>query len=202
MRLFRPSAPRYLVPNAITYHQQFLSRTPVHVLQPLILSQRASSTTCQPPSQLPHENSPVKTNGKKSLAWRQLHDWAPASYGVHSFDGYFELVPRNTSLPCKKSRTMESAFDYIRSASFEVCRRRTMLDVPLEIAEPAYLEKVRLGKKGEAKFKVTMEIGKDLIGQFTAQDTWTKYKVSSSFDGGRLLHAHAPDKNLVSGHPT
>ncbi len=48
---------------------------------------------------------------------------------------------------------MESAFDYFRSASFEVCSRRTILDVPLEIAEPVCLKKVRLGRKGEAKSK-------------------------------------------------
>ncbi len=167
-----------------------------------MLSPRTSSTSCQSLSQLPHENSPAEPDGKKSLAWRQLHDRAPSSYGVHSFNGYFELVPQNTPLPCKISRVMESAFDYIRNASFEVHCRRTILDVPLEIAEPVCLEKVRIGKKGEAKFKVTMEIGKDLIGQVTAQDTWTKCKVSSSFDGGRLLHAHSSDINLVSSHLT
>ena len=56
------------------------------------------------------------------------------------------------------SRVMESTFDYIRNASFEVHYRRTMLDVPLEIAEPVCLEKVRIEKKEEAKFKMTMEI--------------------------------------------
>ena len=97
---------------------------------------------------------------------------------------------------------MKSAFDYIRSVSFKVYCRRTILDVSLEIAESVCLEKIQIRKKRKAKFKVTMEIGKDLIGQVTAQDTWTKCKVSSSFEGRRLLHVHSSDINLVSSHLT
>lgn len=140
--LFRSATLQCLVPNVIMWRQQFLLRTSFNVPQLLILSRRTSSIICQPLSQLSHENFSVKPNGKKSLAWRQLHDQMSTSYGVHSFNGYFELVLRNTSLSCKMNRVMESAFDYIRNTSFEVYCRRTILDVLLEIAEPLYLEKI------------------------------------------------------------
>ena len=97
---------------------------------------------------------------------------------------------------------MKSTFHYIYSVSFKVQYRRTILDVSLEIVKSICLKKVQIGKKEEVKFKVTMKIGKDLIGQVTTQDTWTKYKVSSFFDGRRLFHAHSLDINLVSSHLT
>jgi hypothetical protein len=61
------------------------------------------------------------------------------------------------------------------------------LDLPVEIAEDAVLDNIRLAKKGEAKFKVTMHMDKDLTGSLTVQDTWMKSKASVDFDGGRLL---------------
>lgn len=73
---------------------------------------------------------------------------------------------------------MESAFDYVYRVSFGICYRWAMLDVLVEIAEDAELNNIRLAKKEEAKFKVTMRMGKDLIGDLTAQDTWTKTKSS------------------------
>lgn len=59
---------------------------------------------------------------------------------------------------------MESAFGYICRLSFGVYYRRTMLDVLVEIGEDAEPDNIRPAKKGEAKFKVTMRMGKDLIG--------------------------------------
>ena len=47
---------------------------------------------------------------------------------------------------------MESAFDYIRSVSFGIASRRTMLDLPMEIAEDAALGDIRIAKKGVTKF--------------------------------------------------
>ena len=100
-----------------------------------------------------------------------------------------ELVPPKTTLPYEKSEMMESALDYNRVVSFGVACRRNMLDAPLEIAEDAVLNNIRLSKKGGAKFKVTMQMGKDLIGNLTAQDTWTKSKVSVDFDGAKLFQS-------------
>lgn len=73
-----------------------------------------------------------------------------------------------------------------------------MLDAPIEIAPDTKLDNVRLAKTGEAKFKVTMRMGKDLIGNFTVQDTWTRSKVSIDFDGGRALHLRTDDHAMVT----
>ena len=93
---------------------------------------------------------------------------------------------------------MESAFDYIRSVSFGIASRRTMLDLPMEIAEDAALGDIRIAKKGVTKFKVTMRMGKDLIGNFVVQDTWTRNKISTDFDGGRALQAPTPHNGMIT----
>jgi hypothetical protein len=49
------------------------------------------------------------------------------------------------------------------------------------------LHEIRLAKKVETKVKVTMSMGKDLIGNFTVQDTFTKSKASITFDGGEVF---------------
>lgn len=82
---------------------------------------------------------------------------------------------------------MENALDYIRAMSFGIACRRIMLDTPVEIAEDAVVDNIGSSKKGEAKFKVTMRMDKDLVGTFSAQDTWTKRKVSIDFDGAKAF---------------
>ena len=62
----------------------------------------------------------------------------------------WNLSRRKTPLPCKKSKNMESALDYVCRVSLGICYRRTMLDVPVEIAEDAELDSIRPAKKGEA----------------------------------------------------
>lgn len=104
--------------------------------------------------------APFQANQHTSVAWLQVHDQSPVSYGIQAFDGYLELIPPETPLPCKKSEIMESALDYIRSVSFGIASRRNMLDLPMEIAEDAALGDIRLAKKGVPKFKVTIRMGK------------------------------------------
>lgn len=51
---------------------------------------------------------------------------------------------------------MESTFNYIPSASFKINCRRSILDTPMPIINPVELGNIRLVKKGEMKFKVTI----------------------------------------------
>src|ERR1700733_5949036 len=80
-----------------------------HFIAPL----RHNISSCAPLS----GNAPAQADGQTSLAWLQLHDQSPASYGIQAFDGYLELITPKTPLPCKKSEIMESAFDHACRAS-------------------------------------------------------------------------------------
>ena len=53
---------------------------------------------------------------------------------------------------------------------------------------------IRLAEKAEMKVKVTMSMGKDLIGGFVVQDIFTRSKASISFDGGEALRAQLSSK--------
>lgn len=43
------------------------------------------------------------------------------------FCGYVELIPPNAALPCEATRTLESAFDYLKSTDILVYYRVSML---------------------------------------------------------------------------
>jgi molecular chaperone DnaK (HSP70) len=152
-------------------------------------------------TQLPSRDVPNPLDKQTSLAWLQLHNHSPASYGVQGFDGYLELIPPKTPLPCKRSELIESALDYVRRVSVGIYYRQTMLDAPVAIARDAVLDNIRLSKKGQAKFKVTMRMDKDLAGSVTVQDTWTKSTVAVDFDGGRLLQTRKGDNALITSSP-
>ena len=143
---------------------------------------------------------PTRTDKQTSLAWVRLYDYSPASYGIRAFDGsYLELIPPKLRLPCEKSATMVSPLDYMRSVAFGICYRQSMLDTYVEIADDAVLNNIRLAKRGEAKFRVTMQMDKNLTGNFSAQDTWTKSKVSIDFDGRLIKSGSTPQpKRLAS----
>jgi len=196
-RLFRSMTPRGTLAGVSKYRQKVFVTTSV-VYLPLLVA-RTKTTTRIVSAGISCSNVPTPADGGTSLAWRELHDQSPASYGVETFNGYVELIPPKTALPYEKSEIMESALDYIRVVSFGIACRRNMLDAPVEIAEDAVLDNVRLSKKGGAKFKVTMRMGKDLIGNLTAQDTWTKSKVSIDFDGAKLFQTLKHDSPLITG---
>lgn len=151
----------------------------------MIPLQRAKTSTSTPSApSAPAPATPAQTETTKSLAWLQLHENSPVSYGIQAFDGYLELVPPKTPLPCEKSAKMESALDYVKGVSFQVACRGNVFDIPVNIGEAANLQEVRFAREGEAEFKVTMWIQKDLSGELIAQDTWTRSMVSIEFDGG------------------
>ena len=138
-----------------------------------------------------------RADEKTSLAWVRLYDRSPASYGVSTFDGYLELIPPKISLPYEKTHTLESAFDYINRDTFKICFRRSIMDAPVEIKE-VELRGIREAKKADTKVKITMGIRKDLIGNFTAQDMFTKSKVSIAFNGGGAFQAQRNVNDITS----
>jgi hypothetical protein len=105
---------------------------------------------------------------------------------VQTFDGYLELIARGAPLPTKKTERMESVLDHIRVVSFGIAGRQSMLHSTVELADDVVLNNVRLCKKGEAKFTVTMALNQDLTGTLSVCDTWTNASASSRFDGSRL----------------
>lgn len=146
-------------------------------------ARRRETTSTNPPSTLSATDEAVHPTGSDtSVAWVQVHDRSPVSYGLDTANGYLELVPAKTSLPCRVHETLHSMSDFIRYATFPVCYRRSMLDTPVIMAQ-LELRDIYVGKAGKAKADVTMDIGRDLIGKFTARDKRTKGEASIVFDG-------------------
>ena len=46
----------------------------------------------------------VVADGGTSLAWIEIHDQSPASYGISTQYGYVEMIPFGTTLPCTAIR--------------------------------------------------------------------------------------------------
>jgi len=130
----------------------------------------------------------VQTDRQTSLAWRQIHDESPASYGINTWGGYFEMIPPKALLPYKKTATLENALDYISHGMFTVYYRHSILEGPIELAK-VELNGLRVAKEGVTKVKTTMRIGKDLMGSLKAQDSYTKSVASVVFDGGAAFRA-------------
>jgi Hsp70 protein len=131
-----------------------------------------------------------------SLAWVQLHDQTPAGYGVDTFFGYVEIIPPKTPLPCKATKTLESAIDYLRRTDIPVCYRTSMLHAPMQIANVT-LDGLRIAKKEDTKMKVQMEIGKDLVGTVRAWDAFTRSTASVTFNGRVIAGAQGGDSTVV-----
>jgi len=124
----------------------------------------------------------VRADEKKSLAWVQLHDRSPASYGILTTSAYEELIPSGTPLPCSKTQKFQTSFDYLKGATFDICYRQSTMGVPITI-KSVNLAGIRFAKKGVPRVKATLMLGKDLIGKFTVEDTFTKSVASAVFDG-------------------
>jgi len=134
------------------------------------------------------------------LAWVQLLDYTPAGYGVDTFFGYVELIPPNVALPCKATRTLESAFDYLKSADIPVCYRVSMLHLPTPITHMT-LSGLRMAKKEHTRMKIRMELGKDLTGTVTAWDVFTRSTTSVEFDGRAAIQTQGSDKAVLNLNP-
>ena len=159
------------------------------------ISSRRSDTAASAPT-TPRATL-ARTDEQTSLAWVQLHDQSPTSYGIFTAKGYDELIPSSTPLPHSETQTFQTVFDYMDRATFEICHRESMLDVPVEITT-VELVNIRVAKKGESKVKATITLDKDLIGNFTVQDTFTKSKASTVFDGRVAFRTQRSDKAMIS----
>ena len=125
---------------------------------------------------------------QKSLAWIQLHDESPASYGVDLWGGYSEMIPPKAALPCEKTALLENALDYIKQETFRVRYRRLILEAHVELARVEW-NGMRFGKTGVAKLRATMRIGRDLVGSFRVHDVYTKSVACVFFDAGTAFRA-------------
>lgn len=128
------------------------------------------------------EAAPTSTS--TSLAWVQVHDASPASYGLQTWSGYEEMVRVGEPLPTRKRMTLEgSVFDYYDHDTFAVAYRCSPRDAPVGIKT---LDLVNM-RKAKAKQTIThaiMEIDKTLTGRLSVEDPYTKSEASITFDAG------------------
>ena len=122
------------------------------------------------------------TDVKTSVAWVEVHDCSLVSYGLDTANGYLELLPAKTLLPFKARDTLYNIFDFIRYATFTVCYRRSMLDTPTELGK-LELKDIYIAIAGAMKAEVTIYIGRDLVGKFTARDRCINSEALIVFDG-------------------
>jgi len=110
--------------------------------------------------------------------------------------GYEELVPFGVPLPYSRTETLHTVYDYLRSNTFEIYYRKSILDAPTEIGM-LKLTRIRVAKKGVPKVVLTLSLHQDLIGCLTVQDTFTKSRASTTFDGSAAFRAQESVKTVV-----
>jgi Hsp70 protein len=137
----------------------------------------------------------LSTNEQKSLAWIMLHDQSPVSYGVDSWYGYEEMIPRGAVLPQKVSMDFVNIFDYSQYCNLPIYYRRTIEDVPIKLLGFG-LGELRPEKQSWWQIKITMHLGKDLIGRLEVKSKCTKSRDSITFDGGVAFRAQV-DQDLI-----
>jgi len=162
---------------------------------PLTLARRFNAISSSPPSTT--RVGLAEADKETSLAWIQLHEQSPASYGIWTASGYEEVIPRGAPLPCNQTEKFETADDYFRNGAFPIFYRQSIMDVPRKI-QTLDLMGIRYGKKGVAKIKATMTLAKDLTGSLTVKDTYTRNSASAVFDGGVAYRAHLDCKAVAS----
>jgi len=136
----------------------------------------------------------------KSLAWVQLHDQSPVSYGIFTESGYEELIAYGTPLPCTKSEKYQVTLGYIKGVTFEICYRRSIMDLPVEI-ETLDLHNVQFADIYVPRLRTTMMLEKDLTGRFTVEDLFTKSMASTTFDAGTAVRTDGNSKTMILKEP-
>lgn len=163
-----------------------------HLLAPI----RGFSCSGRTASLLPTSKDVVQPKKETSLAWVQLFDESPASYGIESWGGYVEMIPPKARLPYERVVNLENALDYISCGMFTVYYRHSILKAPVEIAR-IELNGLRVAKEGLTKMEAMMTIGKNLSGTFKVQDNFTKSIASLDFDAGVALQRPQSDGIVV-----
>lgn len=139
----------------------------------------------------------VHVNNQTSLSWVQIHHQSPASYGIFTWWGYYEMIPQGASLPYEKIESFESTLNYFDHDTFTVCYRHSVKDASIYIAK-LELSELRVAKKGKTKVKITLKVEKDLVGLLAVEDTFTKSKKSMTFDAGIAFRASSNHDLVVS----
>ena len=132
--------------------------------------------------------SVVTYSQEKSLAWVQVHDYneAPASFGVNSWDGCYEMVPVKAQLPYKRIARSVNALDDCHSTTFSVLCRRSVFDAPIELAK-LNLDGLRVTKEGGTNIKAILTMDRNLMGTLDIYDTCTRSEASVSYDGDIVI---------------
>jgi molecular chaperone DnaK (HSP70) len=138
----------------------------------------------------------TRSSLKTSLAWVQIYHRCPSSYGVGTFEGYHEMISKESALPIEKSSILENALPYLDRAVFPVYYRQTPQDAPVLI-DSVEVQGLTIAERGMADVKVTMKLNEDLMGNFTVEDMHTQKTASIEFDGKVALRTER-DKIIVS----
>jgi hypothetical protein len=136
--------------------------------------------------------TPLEDSAKETaLAWVQLHDETPASFGINTWGGYLEMIPAKVPLPYKKTTKLVNALDSCHHMPFSILYRHSMLDLPVKL-HGLDLAGIRVAKKEGTEMKATMTMAKNLIGSLSVYDTYTRSAASVVFDGGPAFRALKP----------
>lgn len=109
------------------------------------------------------QNIEAPTSRQTSLAWVQIHERCPTSYGVGTFEGYHEMMSADSALPTEKSTILENALPYLDRATFPVYFRHTLQDAPV-LMDSVEMQGLTMAEKGMADVKVKMRLNEDLVG--------------------------------------
>ncbi|KAL8764107.1 MAG: hypothetical protein Q9184_000249 [Pyrenodesmia sp. 2 TL-2023] len=130
------------------------------------------------------------TEQRTSLVAVPIYETSPASIGIDGWFGYEEFIPAGAILPCSKSVTLVSAFDYIRESSIQVCGYLPGPRLRVDLADFT-VHGIRKAKKEKTTIKATMLLRTDLTGRFTArfvpEDGGASAQSSINFHGGQVL---------------
>ncbi len=124
----------------------------------------------------------VSSSKSTSLAWVQVHDATPTSYGLRTWSGYEEMIRPGQALPTKERMTLEgSIFHYYDRDTFTVCYRRSPQDQEIEITA-VELTNIWIATAKETIIYAVMEIDKTLRGSLSVRDPHTKSAASIVFN--------------------
>lgn len=150
----------------------------------------ASTSTIAKREKTNLEPSRPATEQRSSLIAVPVYESSPASIGIDGWSGYEEFIPSGAVLPCSKSITLVSAFDYIRESPVQVCGYLPGSRLRVDLADYT-IHGIRKATKEKTIVKASMLLRTDLTGRFTTrfvpEDGKVRAEVSINFHGGQVL---------------
>ncbi|MCJ1251369.1 hypothetical protein MMC30_008602 [Trapelia coarctata] len=141
-----------------------------------------------------------------SLIAVPIYEKSPASVGIDGWEGYEKFIPAGTTLPCSKSMTLGSAFDYIGEDDIPVSGFLPGVRLRVVLAKLA-VRGIRKARKENTTFEATILLRSDLTGMFTVRFTphngnAEKTKVAVEFSAEKLLTVGKGNDNAVASVET